>query len=457
MGFTVLLNVYDVTNTANENTNSFIQRLNSITRELSIGGVFHGAIEVDDVEWSFGYCESGTGVYCCRARQNTMYNFRETLELGVTEKSKQEIKEIVARLKRAWAGTSYDLLQRNCCHFCEQLCAELGVPPPPAWLNRFAQGADATIKLTNEASALAKRVGANLTQTATVSANWLREMSARVMAQMTQHEEDAVDDSPRLYETFGSSSSSAIGLSMQSMPPPAPSGSSVVGPGGNDSGVDLSTQSEPVGLGGRIAGRLRALAPSGTGTGDAGSNGLPASTAAAAGPGGFEGGGRSFAASASSGSSSGLAALKQKWQELEASAGDGTKQFLFGLIKTRQTRFDEDDPGFPAPGSSAASSQADLSSRGLPNAAPASTSGAPSTVPTAASVQDGARAGAAVQGVALPPPTQPPLQQVISHTLLPGDVVGASNTHAPAASTAVTGARPAAVAPAPSSGHLLDM
>lgn len=47
--------------------------------------------------------------------------------------------------------------------------------------------------------------------------------------------------------------------------------------------------------------------------------------------------------------------------------------------------------------------------------------------------------------------------QVISHTLLPGDVVGASNTHAPAASTAVTGARPAAVAPAPSSGHLLDM
>lgn len=84
----------------------------------------------------------------------------------------------------------------------------------------------------------------------------------------------------------------------------------------------------------------------------------------------------------------------------------------FGLIKTRQTRFDEDDPGFPAPGSSAASSQADLSSRGLPNAAPASTSGAPSTVPTAASVQDGARAGAAVQGVALPPPTQPPLQQV---------------------------------------------
>ncbi|KAG2425943.1 hypothetical protein HXX76_013316 [Chlamydomonas incerta] len=390
-----------------------------------------------------------------------MYNFRETVELGVTEKSKQEIKEIMSRLKRAWAGISYDLLQRNCCHFCEELCAELGVPPPPAWLNRFAQGADATVKLTNEASALAKRVSANLSQTATVSANWLREMSARVMAQMTLSEEDGLDGSPRPYETLGSSSSPG-GLSMHSMPPPPPSGGSAVGAGGNGSNVDLSTRSEPVGLGGRIAGRLRALAPSGTGAGDAGSNGLPASTAAAAGPGGDASAGGSFAASASSGSSSGLAALKQKWQELEASAGDGTKQFLFGLIKTRQARLDEDDPGFPAPSSSAASSQADLSSRGLlhnsrDNAASTGAGVAAGAVPPAQSMQDGARPGAAAQGVALPPPTQPPLQQVISHTLLPADVVGASTTHAPAASTAATGTGSAAVAPAQSSGHLLDM
>ncbi|KAG2434998.1 hypothetical protein HYH02_011996 [Chlamydomonas schloesseri] len=456
MGYTVSLNVYDVTNTANENTNSFIQRLNSITRELAIGGVFHGAVEVDDVEWSFGYCESGTGVYCCRARQNTMYNFRETVELGVTEKSKQEIKEIMSRLKRAWAGISYDLLQRNCCHFCEQLCAELGVPPPPAWLNRFAQGADATIKLTNEASALAKRVSANLSQTAAVSANWLREMSARVMAQMAaQNEEDGGDGPQRPYSTLGYSSasgSSASGLSMHSMPPPVTN----AGAGGFDSGVDLSARSEPVGLGGRIAGRLRALAPSGAGSGDAGGNGLPASTAAAAGPGALvsEATGGSFA---SSSSSSGLAALKQKWQELEASAGDGTKQFLFGLIKTRQARpLDEDDPGFPAPGvgpgsSSAASSQADLSSRGL--LAGAAAAGAAPLAAAAVPIQ-----AASAQGVALHPPTQPPLQQVISHTLLPEDVVGSSSTRSPhAVSTAAGGAGAAAVAPAQPAGHLLDM
>ncbi|GFR48453.1 hypothetical protein Agub_g10355, partial [Astrephomene gubernaculifera] len=180
----VSLNVYDVTNTANDNTNGMITRLNSITRDLNFGGVFHGAVEIDGVEWSFGYCESGSGVYCCRARSNSMYTYRENIELGTTQKTRQELKELLSRLKRAWPGPSYDLLQRNCCHFCEQLCAELGVAQPPAWLNRFAQGADATVKFTSEASALAKRVGANLSLTAQQSASWLREVSARVMQQV---------------------------------------------------------------------------------------------------------------------------------------------------------------------------------------------------------------------------------------------------------------------------------
>lgn len=41
---------------------------------------FHGAVQLDDSEWSFGYCESGTGVYCCRARSNSLYTFRYGLD-----------------------------------------------------------------------------------------------------------------------------------------------------------------------------------------------------------------------------------------------------------------------------------------------------------------------------------------------------------------------------------------
>lgn len=133
-GLEVLLNVYDVTNTSSENTNTVIQRLNNATRAIALGGVFHGAVVLGGVEWSFGFCEAGTGVYCCYAGQNTLYAFRETISLGETLQSRQQIKEILGRLKREWQGQSYDLLARNCCHFCEELCQELGCQPPPGWL-----------------------------------------------------------------------------------------------------------------------------------------------------------------------------------------------------------------------------------------------------------------------------------------------------------------------------------
>ncbi len=42
-----------------------------------------------------------------------------------------QIKAILQRLKTDWPGLSYDLLSRNCCHFCEVLCQELEVKPVP--------------------------------------------------------------------------------------------------------------------------------------------------------------------------------------------------------------------------------------------------------------------------------------------------------------------------------------
>ena len=41
------------------------------------------------------------------------------------------------------AGASYDLLQRNCNHFCEDFAAALGCErPPPGWVNRLARTGD---------------------------------------------------------------------------------------------------------------------------------------------------------------------------------------------------------------------------------------------------------------------------------------------------------------------------
>jgi hypothetical protein len=57
---------------------------------MGIGGVFHGAVEVEGWEWSYGYCERGTGVYRCRPRGNPMYKFRESVELGRTSLTRSQ-------------------------------------------------------------------------------------------------------------------------------------------------------------------------------------------------------------------------------------------------------------------------------------------------------------------------------------------------------------------------------
>lgn len=62
----VTLHVYDITNTQYETANAAIQGLNRFTKDtLGAGGIFHGAVEVNGDEWSYGYCDRGTGV-CAR-------------------------------------------------------------------------------------------------------------------------------------------------------------------------------------------------------------------------------------------------------------------------------------------------------------------------------------------------------------------------------------------------------
>ena len=77
-----------------------------------LGGVFHGGIVVDGLEWSFGYCESGSGVYACKPKLNPMYVFRETVDLGTCLKTKQEVRDILKALKIAWPGTDYEVLTK---------------------------------------------------------------------------------------------------------------------------------------------------------------------------------------------------------------------------------------------------------------------------------------------------------------------------------------------------------
>ena len=60
-------------------------------RYTALGGVFHGGVEVNGKEWSYGYCEKGSGVYHCVPRENPMYAYRESVTLGATTQSPAEV------------------------------------------------------------------------------------------------------------------------------------------------------------------------------------------------------------------------------------------------------------------------------------------------------------------------------------------------------------------------------
>lgn len=143
----VVLHVYDVTNSGSAKTNNTILQINKIFKDgIGLGGIFHSAIQVyGDEEWSFGFCDYGSGVFSCPYKKNPMYTYRESITLGQTSRSGYEVETILRELRREWLGHSYDLLARNCNHFCDAFCERLGVPKTPGWVNRFANAGDATL------------------------------------------------------------------------------------------------------------------------------------------------------------------------------------------------------------------------------------------------------------------------------------------------------------------------
>lgn len=145
----VVVHIYDVTNSGSEKTNNTILQINRIFKDgIGLGGIFHSAVQVyGDEEWSFGFCEYGSGVFSCPPRGNPMYTYRESIVLGETNCSVSIVNQILRELSREWPGSSYDLLSRNCNHFCDAFCELLDVPKLPGWVNRFANAGDAAMEV----------------------------------------------------------------------------------------------------------------------------------------------------------------------------------------------------------------------------------------------------------------------------------------------------------------------
>ncbi|GLU24308.1 hypothetical protein SLE2022_402520 [Rubroshorea leprosula] len=186
----VVLHIYDVTNSGSEKTNNTILQINRIFKDrIGLGGIFHSAVQVyGDDEWSFGFCEEGTGVFSCPSGKNPMYTYRESIVLGKTNCSIFEVNQILRELSREWPGHAYDLLSKNCNHFCDEFCERLGVPKLPGWVNRFANAGDAAAEIA-ETTALRLRQA----KTEIVSAS---KVAYRFLVGVTSGANGATPDSP---------------------------------------------------------------------------------------------------------------------------------------------------------------------------------------------------------------------------------------------------------------------
>ena len=68
-----------------------------------------------------------------------IFRYRQSIFLGVTKLSSESVAELLGEAVENWPGDDYDLLRRNCCHFADEFCLNLGVGPIPGWIHRFAR------------------------------------------------------------------------------------------------------------------------------------------------------------------------------------------------------------------------------------------------------------------------------------------------------------------------------
>ncbi|GFR48623.1 hypothetical protein Agub_g10537 [Astrephomene gubernaculifera] len=103
-------------------------------------GIFHSGVEVYGVEYAYGgHDYDYSGVFATNPRDAPgQVIFRESIPMGETELSQQEIHHLVQRMGNEYKGNNYHLLQRNCNHFANDLCTQLVGKEAPSWVNRLA-------------------------------------------------------------------------------------------------------------------------------------------------------------------------------------------------------------------------------------------------------------------------------------------------------------------------------
>jgi len=132
----VLLHLYDL------GTDGSGQALNTVLRPLEFGA-FHCGVEIYSLEWSYSFAVcgdevvQGTGLFCCRPRECSGHTYIQTVPMGCTRTTEDNVLRLIRSLEEDWTVDGYDILAKNCCHFANELCIRLGVGPLPEWVTNL--------------------------------------------------------------------------------------------------------------------------------------------------------------------------------------------------------------------------------------------------------------------------------------------------------------------------------
>ncbi|EEF35069.1 deSI-like protein At4g17486 [Ricinus communis] len=123
----VYLNVYDLT------------PINGYAYWLGLG-VYHSGVQVHGVEYAFGAHEyPTTGIFEGEPKQCEGFRFRKTLLIGKTDLGPAQVRAVMEELAAEYRGNAYNLITKNCNHFCNDACVKLTGNPIPNWVNRLAR------------------------------------------------------------------------------------------------------------------------------------------------------------------------------------------------------------------------------------------------------------------------------------------------------------------------------
>uniref|UniRef100_A0A1J3K5C5 DeSI-like protein n=1 Tax=Noccaea caerulescens TaxID=107243 RepID=A0A1J3K5C5_NOCCA len=123
----VYLNVYDLT------------PINGYAYWLGLG-VYHSGVEVHGIEYAFGAHEyPSTGIFEGEPKQCEGFTFRKSILIGKTDLGPLEVRATMEQLSENYKGSSYNLITKNCNHFCDETCIKLTGNPIPSWVNRLAR------------------------------------------------------------------------------------------------------------------------------------------------------------------------------------------------------------------------------------------------------------------------------------------------------------------------------